>query len=82
MSDQFNVDASSQTGAEPTQSQVHPLDAKRDDGLDCVSQDHPDPLVSDCDDLLRKDLSEELEKNEQESTRNPNLIGQIRQKRK
>jgi hypothetical protein len=62
MNDQFYVDASSQTGAEPTQSQVHPLDAKRDNGPDCVSQEHPDPLVSDCDDLLRKDLSVELER--------------------
>ncbi len=52
MNNQFNIDGSSQIGGEP-----HPLDAKRDDGPDCVSQDHPDPLVSDCDDLLRKDLS-------------------------
>lgn len=62
MNDQSNWNEYSQTGAEPAQSQAHPLDAKRNDGPDCVSQDHPDPLVSDCDDLLRKDLSEELEK--------------------
>ncbi len=62
MSDQSNWNEYSQTGAEPAQSQAHPLDAKRDDGPDCVSQDHPDPLVSDCDDLLRQDLSVELER--------------------
>jgi len=57
MNNQFNIDGSSQIGGEP-----HPLDAKRDDGPDIVSQNHPDPLVSDCDDLLRKDLSVELER--------------------
>jgi len=62
MTDQFNAGDFSQPDGQAEQSQAHPLDAKRDKGPDCVSQDHPDPLVSDCDDLLRKDLSEELEK--------------------
>lgn len=82
MNDQSNWNEYSQTGAEPAQSQAHPLDAKRDDGPDCVSQDHPDPLVSDCDDLLRKDLSEELEKSVLDWILNPNPIGQTKPKRK
>ncbi|HPR35227.1 MAG TPA: hypothetical protein PKY64_06095 [Anaerolineaceae bacterium] len=62
MNDQNNWKEYSPIEGQPAQSEPHPLDAKRDDGPDCVSQDHPDPLVSDCDDLLRKDLSEELER--------------------
>lgn len=62
MNDQSNWKDYSQTGSQSPQSQSHPLDAKRGEGPDCVSQDYPDPLVSDCDDLLRKDVSEELER--------------------
>ena len=62
MNDKFNVEDPSPAGEQADQVPLHPLDAKRDDGPDCVSQDYPDPLVSDCDDLLRKDLSEELER--------------------
>jgi hypothetical protein len=62
MNDQSNWNEYSQAESQPAQSQAHPLDAKRGDGPDCVSQDYPDPLVSDCDDLLRKEVSEELER--------------------
>jgi len=62
MNDQSNWNEYSQAESQPGQSQAHPLDAKRGDGPDCVSQDYPDPLVSDCDDLLRKEVSEELER--------------------
>ena len=62
MTDQSNWNEYSQTPSQPAQSEPHPLDAKRNEGPDCVSQDYPDPLVSDCDDLLRKEVSEELER--------------------
>ena len=62
MTDQPNWNEYSQTPSQPAQSDPHPLDAKRGEGPDCVSQDYPDPLVSDCDDLLRKEVSEELER--------------------
>lgn len=62
MNDQSNWNEYSQAESQSAQSQPHPLDAKRGDGPDCVSQDYPDPLVSDCDDLLRKEVSEELER--------------------
>ena len=62
MTDQPDWKDYSPTGSQPAQPQSHPLDAKRGEGPDCVSQDYPDPLVSDCDDLLRKDVSEELER--------------------
>ena len=62
MTDQSNWNEYSPTPSKPAESDPHPLDAKRGDGPDCISQDHPDPLVSDCDDLLRKDLSDELER--------------------
>lgn len=62
MTDQPNWNEYSSTPGQPAQSQPHPLDAKRGEGPDCVSQDYPDPLVSDCDDLLRKEVSEELER--------------------
>lgn len=41
---------------------IHPLDAKRAAGPDCVSQEYPDPLVNDCDDILREETSQELER--------------------
>jgi hypothetical protein len=62
MNDQSYWNEYSQTGSQPAQPDPHPLDAKRGEGPDCVSQDYPDPLVSDCDDLLRKEVSEELER--------------------
>ena len=62
MTDQPDWKDYSPTGSQPAQPQPHPLDAKRGEGPDCVSQDYPDPLVSDCDDILRKDVSEELER--------------------
>ncbi len=38
------------------------LDSRRGAGPDCVSQDYPDPLVNDCDDILRDETSKELER--------------------
>lgn len=62
MTDRPDQKDSSSNGSQPSQPLPHPLDSRRSDGPDCVSQDYPDPLVSDCDDLLRKEVSEELER--------------------
>ncbi len=62
MTDRPDQKDSSSIGSQPSQPLPHPLDSRRSDGPDCVSQDYPDPLVSDCDDLLRKEVSEELER--------------------
>jgi len=62
MTDRPDQKDSSSNGSQPSQLLPHPLDSRRSDGPDCVSQDYPDPLVSDCDDLLRKEVSEELER--------------------
>lgn len=62
MTDQPNWKEYSPIEGQPVPSDPHPLDAKRSSGPDCVSQDYPDPLVSDCDDLLRKEVSQELER--------------------
>lgn len=62
MTDRPDQKDNSLNGSQPSQPLPHPLDSRRSDGPDCVSQDYPDPLVSDCDDLLRKEVSEELER--------------------
>lgn len=62
MTDRPDQKDTSLIGSQPSQPLPHPLDSRRSDGPDCVSQDYPDPLVSDCDDLLRKEVSEELER--------------------
>ena len=62
MTDRPDQKDSSSIGSQPSQPLPHPLNSRRSDGPDCVSQDYPDPLVSDCDDLLRKEVSEELER--------------------
>ena len=62
MTDRPDQKDSSSIGSQPSQPLPHPLDSRRSDGPDCVSQDYPDQLVSDCDDLLRKEVSEELER--------------------
>lgn len=62
MTDQTNWKDYSPSEGQPVPLDPHPLDAKRSSGPDCVSQDYPDPLVSDCDDLLRKEVSQELER--------------------
>jgi len=81
MNDRLHTDGSSQTGNQPIQ--LSPLDARRKEGPDCVSRDYPDPLVSDCDDLLRKDVSEELERKAcRIGTLSLNPIGRKKQNRK
>ena len=46
MTDRPDQKDSSSNGSQPSQLLPHPLDSRRSDGPDCVSQDYPDPLVS------------------------------------
>jgi len=62
MSDQPEKYATSQSEGQPVRGEPHPLDARRAEGPDCVSQEYPDPLMNDCDDILRTETSQELER--------------------